>query len=432
MSVIKLDVGDTPILDESLPTNADVCPWPDVHVGHCVVRWRQCLLVFGGFRKIYDTRNLVEPDEGPYHTTRRLWKFNAETREWRVVETYGESPPPVSAAGCAIVSDCLFVFCGYSRHNFYNESVYRLDLLTNIWTHVFPQPAINTSLQPSPSGRDKLAALEHNGDAYLFGGYGILPVHYGLFDEIFVDPDREQMMDLKVWHNSFIKFDCASYKFELIRTRGDQPTPRAACSSCKIGICFYIFGGRLASCRMDDMYVLDLDTFTWKRIEPANSSSDWPEGRSWGVMSPIANNSKILLQGGLNSQGNTLNDFWLFDVLTLTWKRLDSFEARLFWHSGCNIEDKVYLFGGFRHESVRTSEEESSSAMLIVSLSPPSLQSLAINSISDAIVSSYGHFSQDSMWGVLGQFLPPQHLAAIQKTVQQMKFLNCHSLHTSC
>ena len=130
-----------------------------------------------------------------------------------------------------------------------------------------------------PLGRDKLAALEYNGDAYLFGGYGVLPLaHLGLFDDVFVDPDREQMMDLKVWHNSFIKFDCASYKFELVRTKGDQPTPRAACSSCKLGNLFYVFGGRLASCRMNDMYVLNLDTFQWKKIEPADSRSKWPEG----------------------------------------------------------------------------------------------------------------------------------------------------------
>ena len=214
--------------------------------------------------------------------------FNAESKEWRVLETYGESPPSLSSAGCAIVSDCVFVFCGYSRSNFYNDRVYRLDLITNIWTKIFPHDALELSLQPAPSGRDKLATLEHRGDVYLFGGYGVLPLlPCDLFEDVFIDPDREQMMDLKVWHNSFIKFDCASYEFSLVKTRGNIPSPRAACSSCKLGNRFYVFGGRHGSFRTSDMYYINLDTFQWTKINSVDPGSPWPEG--WRIISLDSN-----------------------------------------------------------------------------------------------------------------------------------------------
>ena len=215
-----------------------------------------------------------------YHRTNVLWFYNTETEEWLEELTFGESPPPLSSAACGIVNDCLFVFCGFSRTSHYNDKVYRLHLLTKIWTRVFPtSDGIQYPLQePHPSGRDKLSCFDHDDCLYVFGGYGAVPFGSAeLRADTVVDSDREVFMDLKVWHNSLIKFDPHINVFSLVCTRGKAPLPRAACSSCKVGNRFYIFGGRLSTDRMDDMFYLDLNGFVWKRVVKSPCAV-WPEG----------------------------------------------------------------------------------------------------------------------------------------------------------
>ena len=243
-------------------------------------------------------------------------------------DTYGESPPSLSSAACAIVNDCIYVFCGYSKANYYNEKAYRLDLLTKIWRRVFPccDQLLYPITEPHPSGRDKLSSFVHQGSIYLFGGYGSVPSFSSeLYGHYIMDSDREALMDLKAWFSCLVKFSVETNHFSLVPTKGEQPPPRAACAGCKLGDTFYIFGGRLSNDRMKDFYSLDMKTFTWSRIWRRIDDHEWPNGRSWAVLSPIGQLSQnLLLQGGLDSSGNTLSDFWVYNIPSRKWKELTS------------------------------------------------------------------------------------------------------------
>ena len=255
-----------------------------------------------------------------------LWFYDAESCEWKLEDTYGESPPFLSSAACAILNDCLYVFCGYSKANFYNEKVYRLDLLTKIWARVFPMidPITSPLTEDHPSGRDKLASFVHEGSIYLFGGYGSIPSFRAeLHGDYTIDADREVIMDLKAWFNCLIRFNITEHKFDLVQAVGPLPPPRAACASCKVGNRFFIFGGRLSYERMSDFFFLDMTKLKWTKIERKSENEQWPVGRSWAVLSPIFDENHLLLQGGLDSSGNTLSDFWVFDVSAGTWTEIN-------------------------------------------------------------------------------------------------------------
>ena len=49
---------------------------------------------------------------------------------------------------------------------------------------------------------------------------------------------------------------------------GDIPCPRAAFASTQIGIKGYLFGGSYQEIRRNDLYVTDMECYTWSIVEP--------------------------------------------------------------------------------------------------------------------------------------------------------------------
>ncbi|KAI5983463.1 hypothetical protein EDD15DRAFT_2533737 [Pisolithus albus] len=106
------------------------------------------------------------------------------------------------------------------------------------------------------------------------------------------------------------------------KTTGDVPPNLVGASTTVVGSKVYLFGGRLVTERrtVSDLYVFDLETFAWKKIEPFEDD-DIPEPRYFH------RNDQLVIFGGMGNVPNStsvedlcvLNDIRFLDLSTMHW-----------------------------------------------------------------------------------------------------------------
>lgn len=106
-----------------------------------------------------------------------------------------------------------------------------------------------------------------------------------------------------------------------------------------------------------DMWSLDIRSLIWTRVDPEYcrtvlSSSVCPLGRNRAAAIYITSGkyaNNILIHGGYASSPIVaLSDFWLFDLVSLTWSQIFPTEnfAR-YGHGSVLYKDRIFFFGGF-------------------------------------------------------------------------------------
>ncbi|KIK26784.1 hypothetical protein PISMIDRAFT_94478 [Pisolithus microcarpus 441] len=106
------------------------------------------------------------------------------------------------------------------------------------------------------------------------------------------------------------------------KTTGDVPPNLVGASTTVVGSKVYLFGGRLVTERrtVSDLYVFDLETFVWKKIE-SFEDDDIPEPRYFH------RNDQLVIFGGMGNVPNStsvedlcvLNDIRFLDLSTMHW-----------------------------------------------------------------------------------------------------------------
>ncbi|KAG9315828.1 hypothetical protein JVU11DRAFT_3477 [Chiua virens] len=110
------------------------------------------------------------------------------------------------------------------------------------------------------------------------------------------------------------------------KTSGDVPAKLVGASTTVLGSKMYLFGGRLVAERrmVSDLYVFDLVTFTWEKINPF-PEDDIPESRYFH--SAETWNNQLIVFGGMGNTPNSsntedlcvLNDIRFLDLSTMHW-----------------------------------------------------------------------------------------------------------------
>lgn len=97
-----------------------------------------------------------------------------------------------------------------------------------------------------------------------------------------------------------------------------QPTPRRGHSLVRIGSLVYLFGGDASGACSDDVWAFDAAQDAWIQIKP---NGEVPPAR-YGH-SAIAISTGFVIFGGKNpQQRRLLDDVWLYDCTSDTWKKL--------------------------------------------------------------------------------------------------------------
>ncbi|CAJ0953396.1 unnamed protein product, partial [Ranitomeya imitator] len=133
------------------------------------------------------------------------------------------------------------------------------------------------------------------------------------------------------WNNDINVFDTEEQAWTQPVIKSTPPQARAAHSCALLGNNGYVFGGRVLQTRMNDLHVLNLDTWTWSggiRITERNPP--------WQILAYL-----------------NASDGWIFNLHINVWtefKHLPKDQPRL-WHTACAGRDhEVMVFGGSKDD----------------------------------------------------------------------------------
>ena len=130
-----------------------------------------------------------------------------------------------------------------------------------------------------------------------------------------------------------------------IELQGLLPSPRAAHSANIIGRKLFIFGGWNGFSAFNDVFAMDLETYTWSEIL---STGTLPIARNNHRTATYKN--KIYVHGG-HDGNNWLDDLFVFDTQKTNWYKIPISNAykpsARACHSLNRIKKMLYMFGGF-------------------------------------------------------------------------------------
>ncbi|XP_011101963.1 RING finger protein B isoform X1 [Sesamum indicum] len=216
----------------------------------------------------------------------------------------------------------LYVFGGYGKNQCQTNQVHVLDTVNMIWS----EPVMKGT---APTPRDSHSCTTVGDNLFVFGG----------------TDGRRPLNDLHI-------LDTSSNTWILPSVRGNGPEPREGHSAALIGKRLFIFGGCGKSVNSeiyyDDLYILNTETFSWKRVVPSGTP---PSKRDSHTCSSWKN--KIIVIGGEDSCNNYLSDVHILDADTLVWCKLNTTGQLLpprGGHTAVGFGKNLFVFGGFSDE----------------------------------------------------------------------------------
>ena len=241
-----------------------------------------------------------------------------------------------------------------------SSSLYILSLTSWQWRKVRGERG-----ERAPPPSEKGVAWHHGHSFYVFGGFcwdgeqleRRRRSQAGSRGEFQVSRDVESDGG---WHNALVSYSHQSDSFHWPVFRGSLPSPRAGAAVCSAGQEVFIFGGRARQRRLNDLYRLDLVSLTCSLVHTDTNpelfgpaSSLVPAPRSLHSLT-YDGEGRLVLYGGLGQLSAPLNDCWVLEVETETWREqelgYDHGEVRC-WHSALlGRHQEVFIHSGLTQE----------------------------------------------------------------------------------
>ncbi|XP_046421538.1 F-box only protein 42 [Neodiprion fabricii] len=269
------------------------------------------------------TRNVIEHSEAHFHKAVGLgslfWKTWPEA-EW--VPTIGKRH---SHSACTY-ENSMYVFGGCTATCTTFNDLWRLDLDTRKWVR-----PITMGSYPSPKACTTMLYYKKN--LILFGGWSHpspYPLHqqWKLFNELHV------------------------YSIELNRWTAinalESPPPRSAHSASIHGNLMVIFGGVCEGDSSNEVWCLNLDTYSWHE---QTTSTLKPPPR-YGQSQIELDSTHLLILGGCTGPNVAMNDAWLLTMgnSNWVWRKVNMLHStcapiRIWCHQACKVGDYVIVLG---------------------------------------------------------------------------------------
>eukprot|EP01132_Coremiostelium_polycephalum_P004267 gene4267-5339_t len=298
---------------------------------------------------------------------------------WESVKVSGRVPTPRHAHGMVLHNDSMYVFGGYGPAGTHLGDLYRFSCQTNHWDKIKVK-ASTTQIKP----RHSHSMVSWGGYIWIFGGIGI-GTDKNVYNDLYqYNPEKDEFTFITPTSNSFwppprwghtsvvykdkmlvfgglndISFfsNIVSYDFltgqwsQFDRTTtglGTVPRGRQYHSCSVINDRMYIFGGYDGRECKTDMFEYNLETNTWRGINPTTSVDN--NNISKHVVrrgaSTLTYGNCIYIFGGKNK--NLSDSLYEFNTETLCWReiQLGSRPSKRQFSTGVIYEDSIYIFGG--------------------------------------------------------------------------------------
>lgn len=349
---------------------------PDARSGHVAVFHKGSVVIFGGYTEI-----LINGErQDKFMPTDEIWIFDTERSVWNKAKTKGNHPASgISGATSCVFNDCIIIFGGFGDSFGRLSLVFELNLITLNWRNLTMEGGIRG---PYPSARDKLICWQYQNKIVYFGGFGPPPKEdvNGCNGKFCFDREPWGHFEGIGWNSDVCVLQySASGEFSWLypQIESESPSPRAAHAGCKIKNLGYVFGGRYDTSRQNDMYYLDLDNYNWHRVK---YNSGAPVGRSWHILQNMSDHH-LLMYGGLDSNGKTLSDMWIFDIQTGIWKEIEDNSKQpdtRIWHTAVSTdtEGEAIIFGGCFNSVLAQEPSCHTNNVMVIRITPLPLQDL--------------------------------------------------------
>lgn len=198
---------------------------PNGLFGFSMCKYKDNFIVFGGI-------------EFPMFVSNKFYEYDTKKNIWNHVKYHSNDHGYFFGHTTVSYQDKIIVYGGYHPRD---ESNGVFILSKNIFYQ------IKTTGEVPEYGRYCHTAIEYQGKMFIFGGK----------NDTFGRNNKLYSLDLK-GENTF--------KWSLLISNGDIPSPRAGHSMTEMDGLIYIFGGFDGKMDLNDLYQYNIKTSTWKEI----------------------------------------------------------------------------------------------------------------------------------------------------------------------
>ena len=328
---------------------------------HVAVPLGEYILVFGGrfgnFRKHISVSHHI------------IWMYNLYTEQWRkyIIPEKELCPPDTAGSSAVAITEDVFLFGGYniSQETFSNE----LWELSKSSKGSFTWSKVTTENIKVPSPRNDHSGWTYSGKLWIFGGFGPSLDRY-------LNDNGEFLHSLRgSCNNQLLSFNPSSKQWTNPKCSGFIPTPRDSHASTNIGDKVWLYSGQNNSVVFNELYELNMSSLMWTHVQTGKTN---PQTRTSCSLNAITHD-QLLLYGGSGSYKTILNDTWILDLSSKTWKQYKPGNYRRLYHTGSKgINSNSIIIGGVI--SSMDSCDDYPTTFCIM-LEPRSLQQLAMQTI---------------------------------------------------
>ncbi|EDV23827.1 uncharacterized protein TRIADDRAFT_57417 [Trichoplax adhaerens] len=231
--------------------------------------------------------------------------------------------------------DSVYIFGGISMSDqtAFND-LHRFDLRNRCWSN---STLITKGTKPLPRGSASM--VRHDYRLILFGGYCPSTHHlaHNDFSELY-----------RFYNDLFVYDPLTSTWTEIKITPCNIPQERASHSAVVIGHSMIIFGGISKRTSFNDVWILDLRTFTWQQLK-IDGITPCPRG---GHSQIVVDEKRIAIIGGQKRLGEhfeSLTDIWLLDIVQQRWQKIKVINENwmapdIWYHPAVKINNIVVIF----------------------------------------------------------------------------------------
>ena len=283
-----------------------------------------------------------------------IWMHNLYTEQWKKCRLEGErnvlSNVVSGACGAAIKTDVYF-FGGWTSDGRKTNKLWKL---ASISQGCFQSHEIDFEKDVKlPSPRSLHTAWEHGEHLWIFGGVGP-------FSDEYLNNNGVAVGDW-VMNNQLLCYDPSIQQWMNPQCLGDVPSPRLSHCTTIIGDNVFLFGGTNQMIHFDDLYQLDMMSYTWTMI---HTSQTRPQNRLRCSLMAVSGKELVLYDGV---------EHWIMDLFSQTWTQQTV-------NNSCQGFFRTGSFGINRCAIIVVTERGSCSTVHM-RLEPKSLQQLAMTII---------------------------------------------------
>lgn len=258
-----------------IPTTGTI---PGTRYGHCMVRFNNTFVIFGGRigKKMLND----------------LYFFDIDTKVWNGPIVATNAPPGRAFHICGLQGTMFYVMYGKNENNTRLSDSMSIDLAlpTNGWKlESFNATTVS-----------RAASAKFKNFVIWFGG------------------ETNSGFSNSLWDAELKKIGSASFIDIRSTTTGIESPPQMSGHSISlVGTFMFLFGGRTNANPISvnpDLFRYDIESLEWKIIIPVNTP---PPSRYKHAMATVGNN--LFIYGGLTGTNEVTDDLWLYSVDGNTW-----------------------------------------------------------------------------------------------------------------